>query len=279
MSDPYFALGRRQLIDDSVKRVIATPVTGALGTYAKADLFDSTDMDSPGHYLGSQTSLQLVAEQAVDIAALRLQPDMDGKQFGLQATFRKNNAAGAAVAHVEDVTCVADVTDSLNGKFFQLNDDVGSVGVWIDTDDSGTTIPGGASALDRGIEVTGVVTDDSAADVATAVAAAIDADSKFSATADAGVVTVTHATAGHRSDGADGDAGFTFAVATEGENKVLQESVSTNVATIDQAENPSSEFSPQIQMPSHEWDEVAIYLFVPVPTAAALTELTLVPIS
>lgn len=123
----------------------------------------------------------------------------------------------AAIAQVETFDCPADVSDSLDGTYFIIYDEDGSVGVWIDTDDSGTTIPAGASAADRAIEVTGVVTDDTATAVATAVAAALDADSKFSASSADETITLTHATAGDVADATDGDTGITNAtVTTEG---------------------------------------------------------------
>lgn len=130
------------------------------------------------------------------------------------APLGKIRAAGGATAQVETFTTRADATDDLDGTFFVLYDEDGSVGVWIDVDDGGTTIPAGAAALSRAIEVTGVVTDDTAADVATAVASAINADSKFVSSGSGAVVTVTHATAGAVADGEDGDATFTAFVTT-----------------------------------------------------------------
>lgn len=121
-----------------------------------------------------------------------------------------------ATAQIETVTCVADVADSLDATFFQLADASGTVGIWIDTDNSGTTIPGGASALDRAIEVTDVVTGDTATAVGAAVASAINADGSYGATADTGVVTITHAATGVRTAGVDGNAGFAHAVSTVG---------------------------------------------------------------
>jgi len=122
-----------------------------------------------------------------------------------------------AVAQVETFDTVADSSDSLDGTYFLLYDEDGSVAVWIDTDDSGTTIPTGASAADRALEVTTIATDAIDSTVATAVAAVINADSKFASTATNETVTVTHATAGAVSVGADGDAGFiTFAATTAG---------------------------------------------------------------
>jgi len=126
-----------------------------------------------------------------------------------------------AVAHVEDMTCVADVSDSLDGKGVILTDDVGTVAFWIDMDDSGTTIPGWASGADRAVEVITLVTDDAAGVVATKMAAAIDGDSKYGAAADGSDVTVTHTPAGARTGGADtGSSGFSFTPVTAGVDEV-----------------------------------------------------------
>ena len=119
---------------------------------------------------------------------------------------------------VEKLDCVADVSGSLDGTDFTLYDADGSVGVWIDIDDSGTTIPAQASNADRAIEVTGISTDDSAEDVATAIAAALDGDSKFTAVASGDDVVITHEDSGTLTDAADGTpaTGFSFSVEGEG---------------------------------------------------------------
>lgn len=124
--------------------------------------------------------------------------------------------ATAEVSEVTTITCVADSSDNLDGTYFLIQDEAGSVGVWIDTDDSGTTIPTGANNADRAIEVTGIATDAIASAVATAVASAINADSKFTASADGANVTVTCVEPAALTDAADGDTGFGFAVATQG---------------------------------------------------------------
>lgn len=123
----------------------------------------------------------------------------------------------AAIAQIETFVAPADSSDSLDGTYFLLYDENGSVAIWIDTDNSGTTIPVGASAADRAIEVTTIATDATASTVATALAAIINADSKFSASASGATVTVTHATAGAVSEAEDGDTGITsITVTTEG---------------------------------------------------------------
>ncbi len=121
-----------------------------------------------------------------------------------------------SVKEVSTITTVADVAASLDAKYFVLSDNVGTVGFWFDVDNNGTTIPGGASACARSVEITTIVTGDSANTVATKVAAAIDADSKFVATAATNVVTVTDANYGARTDLTAGDSGFTMAVTTQG---------------------------------------------------------------
>lgn len=152
---------------------------------------------------------------------------------------------GGSVAQIEVFTCVADVADSLDGTYISLSDEDGTVEVWIDTDDSGTAAPG---VLDRAIECTTVVTGDADTVVATAVAGAINGDSKFTAVAAGAIVTVTHATAGAVADGADVDAGFTtFSVSTNGtthalnqEYFVLQDTAGPVVLWIDQDNSGST---------------------------------------
>ena len=126
--------------------------------------------------------------------------------------------AAGGVKEITDILVVADVSDSLDGKYFILQDDAGSVAFWIDTDNSGTTIPGGAAAADRAIEITTIATDDAIGTVGTKVYTAIIADSKFEAGTDdaAGTLTIQSATYGLRTNGADGDTGFTIGENTSG---------------------------------------------------------------
>jgi hypothetical protein len=121
-----------------------------------------------------------------------------------------------SVKEISTITTVADVAASLDAKYFVISDNVGTVGVWFDVDNNGTTIPSGASACARSIEVTTIVTGDSANTVATKVAAVLEADSKFVATAATNIVTVTDANYGARTNLTAGDSGFTMAVTTQG---------------------------------------------------------------
>lgn len=101
----------------------------------------------------------------------------------------KIEEASNSVQHAGTITTVADSGGSLDQKYFILADEVGTVGFWIDVDDGGGSAPAGALAAARQVEITTIATGDSANDVATKVAAAIEADSKFSASAATNVVT------------------------------------------------------------------------------------------
>lgn len=115
------------------------------------------------------------------------------------------------------ITCVADVAGSLDGKYFIIYDQNGSVGVWFDIDNNGTSIPGGASAANRAIKVTGANTGATASQVATALRAALIADSKFtSSTVLTTVVTAINTDAGAMTDAVDGNTGFGFSVTKQG---------------------------------------------------------------
>ena len=95
----------------------------------------------------------------------------------------KIEEASTSRQHAGTITTVADVAASLDGKYFILADEVGTVGFWIDVDNGGGTAPAGALAAARQVEITTIATGDAASVVATKVAAAIEADSKFSASA------------------------------------------------------------------------------------------------
>lgn len=117
-----------------------------------------------------------------------------------------------------EMTAVADVASSLDATFIALSDDVGTVGFWIDVDDSGTTIPAGASALDRAVEITTVTAGMTATQVAGVVATAINADSKFTSVATTTTLLTTASTTADVTAWADGDTGFTFKQCQEGGN-------------------------------------------------------------
>lgn len=115
------------------------------------------------------------------------------------------------LAEITTVTAVANVSDSLDQTYFTIYDEAGSVGVWFDTNASGSDPTGAA----RAIKVT-LTSDDTAAEVATALQSAIDGDTKFSATVSDDEVTITSSTVGEKTDAADNDTSFTIAVSQQG---------------------------------------------------------------
>jgi hypothetical protein len=126
-----------------------------------------------------------------------------------------------AVAEITDVTCVADSSDSLDGTYFWLFTASKSYYVWYNTSggsatDPNPTLPIGAPVTKVGIEIA-LTTGDTAAAVGNATQTAINAETDFNATDDdAGLVTITHVTAGAVMDAEDGDTLFTIEVTTPG---------------------------------------------------------------
>jgi hypothetical protein len=108
-----------------------------------------------------------------------------------------NRPATVAVAQIVNLTCVADVAASLDGKYFILSSPTEKVGFWFDVDNNGTLIPPALAGLtDRQVSILTVTTGDSAAIVAGKVKIAIDADAAFIATVSGAIVTSVNATAG-----------------------------------------------------------------------------------
>ncbi len=130
---------------------------------------------------------------------------------------KKVRKTAVDVAEITTVATVADVATSLSGTYFTLNGidtngDTQNYYVWIDVN-NGSDDPAPAGLT--GIEVD-ISEDDTAATVATAVAAAIDANANFGAAAVDDDVTITAAFKGPVVNAADVDTGFTIAVSTEG---------------------------------------------------------------
>lgn len=107
-------------------------------------------------------------------------------------------------------TCVADVSDSLDGTYFTL---MGTHYVWLDGPVAADPAPAGLTA----IPVT-YTTNDSADTVAAAVQAAIDAVSGFSATVSGAVVDVKRDDVGEVDDSADVDSGVSVTICRRGKN-------------------------------------------------------------
>jgi len=126
---------------------------------------------------------------------------------------------GSDVAQVQTITCVADATDSLDGKYFYLYTALNAAKYhfWFNTSGGSAADPnpGGSTA-----EAVALTTNDTASAVATALAAVIDGLAGFTASASGAVVTVTNAAVGYSTAGFDVNSGFSFAVSTMGNSAI-----------------------------------------------------------
>lgn len=170
----------------------------------------------------SAQTFRLDIESLLETSTVQTVADLGGSLGGTYFDLTDNDGTVrtwldvAARAEISTIQTVADSSDSLDGTYVIIYDAAGSVGVWFDVNDNGTTVPAGAAAADRQIEVTGVSTNDTAITVASVLKNALDADGAFSATFSSSTVTVTDAATGARTDIADGDTGFTVAVSQQG---------------------------------------------------------------
>ena len=115
-----------------------------------------------------------------------------------------------ATKEITTITCEADGAGSLNNTYWLLYSVATDYYVWYDVNLAGVDP---AITGKTGIKVS-IATDATAAQVATATAAAINALSDFLAGAVAAVVTVTNAATGDVDDAIDGDTGWTNAWVT-----------------------------------------------------------------
>lgn len=181
--------------------------------------------------------LKLVRVIASDAVVATL--DVDSK-----LTFNAKQGAGAYGNNIQvkveqgsssrlethTVACVADSADSLDGTYFILRDEAGTVAFWIDTDDSGTTEP--SHGADRAVEITTIATNDDADTVASKIQAVIDADSKFTASVSGDTVTAVSAVYGaHTGTVGAGDSGFTVTQTVTGVDSGKKYTVRDNGAT------------------------------------------------
>lgn len=123
---------------------------------------------------------------------------------------------GADVAQVSTITCVADVADSLDGDYFFLYTPGGVKHYfWFNTSGGSASDPSIAGATAHAVAIT---TGDTAAAVAIALEAVIEATTGFDSTVSSGVVTVTNSDVGYAPGPYEGvGTGFSFAVTTQGD--------------------------------------------------------------
>lgn len=140
-----------------------------------------------------------------------------GRVESLQRQIRLT--AGEDRYQVQTITCAANTSNALNNDYFFIwsGEDAVKYYAWFNSSAGGND-PSISGAT--GIEVA-VTNGDTAAQVATALASALDAHADFSASALGTVVTVTNSDIGWATPAQEGlGTGFTFAVTTEGQTQV-----------------------------------------------------------
>jgi uncharacterized phage protein gp47/JayE len=115
-------------------------------------------------------------------------------------------AATAGTSGFTMGTTAGTADNSLDGKYFIIHDENGSVAVWYDVGDNGTPEP--FHGADRSIRVPGVNAGDSATTVAAATVAVVNPDAFFTASNVGNVVTITNVTAGNVPGPLAGTSGF-----------------------------------------------------------------------
>lgn len=103
---------------------------------------------------------------------------------------------------------------SLDGLYFIIHDENGSVAVWYDVGDDGTPEP--FHGCDRSIRVSGVNYGDSATTVAAATVAVVNPDSFFAASNVGPVITITNVALINVPDATAGTSGFSVTVTQQG---------------------------------------------------------------
>lgn len=144
---------------------------------------------------------------------------LSGYNFKASAQFIQVHNTAAVPSDV--VTGVAEISTvdttgltpaGLDGTYFLISGAAADYYVWFNLDAAGTDP---AVTGKTGIEVT-ITTGMTEAQLATALASALDAEDAFAATPSTNVVTITDGATGARTDIADGDSGLAVAVDTQG---------------------------------------------------------------
>lgn len=123
-------------------------------------------------------------------------------------------AASAGTSGFTAATAPGTADDTLDGKYFIIHDENGSVAVWYDVGDDGTSEP--FHGCERSIRVSGVNYGDSADIVAAATVAVVNPDTLFNASNVSNVITITNVSFGNMTDASAGTSGFTVATTNQG---------------------------------------------------------------
>ena len=218
-------------------------LTDGAGTVAFWIDIDDTGSAEPAHGasrsvkvtgIASGDNASTVAEKVND--AVDADPEFSSTKLVATVTTTNDEKASLAtgVAGTSGFTVTQTVTGTdptpLDGLFFVIEDEDGSVAVWFDVDSTGTLEP--VHGADRSILVSTVVTGDTATTVAARIATAVAADAKFGASSVGAVATITDADTGNRPSPSSGTSGFTVATDTNGSSGVLESVTQANSVII-----------------------------------------------
>lgn len=170
-----------------------------------------------GPLTGSESAATVTA---LTSGAVEADPVFQATYVGTTVTI--TNTEYGAIAGATDGTFATGFTfgsttgsasNSLNGKYFTLQDENGSVAFWYDTTGITSEPLHGAN---RSVIISSILPGDSASTVATKTAVVINSDASFSATALGNDITVTDAVNGARPAASSGTSGYTVTEITNG---------------------------------------------------------------
>lgn len=151
--------------------------------------------------VANKTAILLALDNAFSVGVI-------GNQITITETQNGPLAAGSAGTSGFTMGYVAGTADiTVDGKYFIMYDDVGSVAVWFDVGNDGTPEP--FHGADRSIRVDGINYGDSAATIAAAIVAVVNPDAKFIASNLSNIVTSTRAFDGNVPASSANTSGFT----------------------------------------------------------------------
>lgn len=151
--------------------------------------------------VATKTGQALALDNAFSIGVITNQITITNTQNGALSAA----SAGTSGFTVGTTAGTPDVT--IDGKYFIIYDDEGSVAVWFDVGNDSTPEP--FHGADRSIRVDGLSYGASANTVASAIVAVVNPDIKFIASALGNVVTITRAFDGNVPSSSAGTSGFT----------------------------------------------------------------------
>ena len=199
-----------------IYKVYVTYKTGATtNVQVKYDTNGTTTFDKVFQNGTNFTSNVLDNAGSGEWVQATLKPNTSSESNNIYSFALKFSATGTG-AEVTRVKCVADSSDSLDGKYFDIYGAGGKTEVWIDTDNSGTSAPSGSGSYAQVIEVTEIETNDTSEAVAIAVAEAVGDHANFSTRVEGDTVIITDAASASRTNASDGDTGFTISIDREG---------------------------------------------------------------